>query len=479
MTSIAILGDIHGDYERMLQVVADLDPEVPLVVVGDYFDRWDHAVEAVHWLMQRPNTTALMGNHDALILGVVEDTVRGQEGRNLENWLWNGGKVEDLHRLMAEPEAIEWLRARPAMVMLGDTLVQHSDSPVYATYGDSVDAINRSVRQRVESRDPEVLFHLFADLCKRRQFYSAELIRDYLGIFKAAQLIHGHTPHTQPQAISMFGGAIINVDGAMSRGFGPEPRGFIPLARGRGRGRCRKHPWCRRRLDAKGALMPNRRLRSVVGVALLLGTGFLFFVTHSARPNIIAVQAAPKLCPPKCPPPQTPPTFTPSPICSPNFFQQDPCLESPSPTIVVISPVPLDSPVAAQHAELPDRHGLALTGPRRRCRRHPDPAGGRLQRPAHARTHRALPELQRRRRRRHPAAFYPACVGRPRRRRRVGDLHLCPAGRALSRANNGVPRRDVHPLRSREPRDQPHGPQHRPELSAPPASLEPLSDSSS
>ena len=227
VTSTAVIGDIHGDYERMLEVVGGVDPEAALVVVGDYFDRWDHAIEAVHWLMRRPNTTALLGNHDALILGVVEETLHGTEGRNTENWLWNGGKVEDLRRLMVEPEALDWLRARPAMVRLGDTLVQHSDSPVYLTYGADLDSINRSVEQRLVSRDPDALFGLFADLCRRRQFYSAQLLHDYLEVFGAKRLVHGHTPHTQPQAISMFGGSLINVDGAMSRGFGPEPRGFV------------------------------------------------------------------------------------------------------------------------------------------------------------------------------------------------------------------------------------------------------------
>jgi hypothetical protein len=227
VTSTAVLGDIHGDYERMLEVVSDVDPGVTLVVVGDYFDRWNHAIEAVHWLMRRPNTTALLGNHDALILGVVEETLHGEGGRNTENWLWNGGKVEDLRRLMGEPEVLDWLRARPAMVMLGDTLVQHSDSPVYLTYGADLASINQLVAERLASRDPDLLFQLFADLCKRRQFYSAQLVQDYLEVFGAKRLIHGHTPHTQPQAISMFGGSIVNVDGAMSRGFGPGPRGFL------------------------------------------------------------------------------------------------------------------------------------------------------------------------------------------------------------------------------------------------------------
>jgi hypothetical protein len=227
MRPTAILGDIHGDSERMLELVGDLDPEVALVAVGDYFDRWDHAVEAVKWLMSRPNTTALMGNHDALILGVVEERLRGMEGRNTENWRWNGGKDADLDRLMQEPETMEWIRTLPAMTMVGDALIQHCDSPVYLNYGGDLDAINDSVARRANSRDPEVLFHLFADLCRRRQFYDPQMLRGYLEIFNARRLIHGHTPHTQAQAISMFKGAIVNVDGALSRGFGPEARGFV------------------------------------------------------------------------------------------------------------------------------------------------------------------------------------------------------------------------------------------------------------
>jgi hypothetical protein len=227
MPATAILGDIHGDYDRTMSLVGGLDPSVPLILVGDYFDRWNQAVEVVHWAMQRPNTISLMGNHDALILAVLEEVAAGNQGQATESWLWNGGKREDLERLRADEQAIEWLRNLPGMVMVGDTLVQHSDAPVYLLYGSSVDEVNQAFKQRVDSRDPAVLFGLFAHLCRRRQFYSPQDLSEYLQVFGASRLIHGHTPHTQPQAVSLFGGMIVNVDGALSRGFGPEPRGFV------------------------------------------------------------------------------------------------------------------------------------------------------------------------------------------------------------------------------------------------------------
>jgi Calcineurin-like phosphoesterase len=223
----AILGDIHGDYERMLEHVGGLDTATPLVVVGDYFDRWDQGLEAIRWLMARPNTTCILGNHDVLMLAVLEEVERGQEGRAVESWVWNGGKREDMVRLQHDPEAIDWIRSLPAMAMLDDILVQHCDAPVYLNYGGSVGEVNSAIRRRIDSRDPDVLFTVFAHLCRRRQFYNPGTLREYLSAFGARALVHGHTPHTQPGPISLFNGAITNVDGAMSRGFGPEPRGFV------------------------------------------------------------------------------------------------------------------------------------------------------------------------------------------------------------------------------------------------------------
>jgi hypothetical protein len=212
----------------MLELVGGLDPgDVHLVLVGDYFDRWNQGLEAVRWVMSRPNTTALLGNHDALILGVLEEVSVGEQGQATESWLWNGGKVEDLSRLARDDAAVDWLRERPAMTMVDGVLLQHSDAPVYLLYGGSVDQVNGSFAQHLRSRDPEVLFTMFAHLCRRRQFYKPQDVNDYLKVFGARRLVHGHTPHTHPKPVSIFGGTLVNVDGALSRGFGQGRRGFV------------------------------------------------------------------------------------------------------------------------------------------------------------------------------------------------------------------------------------------------------------
>jgi hypothetical protein len=227
VATTAVLGDIHGDFDRMEQLVAELKPNDRLITVGDYFDRWDQALEVVHWLMERPNTTALLGNHDAIVLGALEELENGESGRATENWLWNGGQSDDLVRLRRDPQAAAWLRERPAMATVGKTLVQHCDSPVYLLYGRTVDEVNRTFGQRLRARDPNVYIALFAHLCRRREFYAVPDLKDYLAVFGAKRLVHGHTPHTRPGPISLFNDRIVNIDGALSRGFGPGERGFL------------------------------------------------------------------------------------------------------------------------------------------------------------------------------------------------------------------------------------------------------------
>jgi hypothetical protein len=72
-----------------------------------------------------------------------------------------------------------------------------------------------------------VLLGVFAHLCRRREFYTPDDLDKYLRVFGAKSVVHGHTPHTSQEAVSLFRGRIVNVDGALSRGFGPGPRGFV------------------------------------------------------------------------------------------------------------------------------------------------------------------------------------------------------------------------------------------------------------
>jgi serine/threonine protein phosphatase 1 len=66
MSRTLVIGDIHGCYAELLQLVAkvNLTAEDWLISLGDIVDRGPDSVQVYDFLKHRPNTIVLMGNHE-------------------------------------------------------------------------------------------------------------------------------------------------------------------------------------------------------------------------------------------------------------------------------------------------------------------------------------------------------------------------------------------------------------------------------
>ncbi|WP_019927497.1 metallophosphoesterase [Nocardia sp. BMG111209] len=66
MQRTVVIGDIHGCFDELLELVADvgLGADDLLVGVGDLVDRGPKPYEVVDYFRTRPNSIALMGNHE-------------------------------------------------------------------------------------------------------------------------------------------------------------------------------------------------------------------------------------------------------------------------------------------------------------------------------------------------------------------------------------------------------------------------------
>lgn len=232
MEKTVVIGDIHGDYERMRELVDPIPEDTRVIFIGDFFDRWNRSVDVARFVMNRPNTLALLGNHEALILGAKAERKQLRFGMLYQCWLDNRGQPADLEELDKEPELVDWLMHLPAMIKLeDDTLLQHSDNMHYLLHGDTLEKINNSFMEHLTSGDLNLLRKAFEHLCERFGFNQPYKTENYLERFNARGVIHGHTPHGKSQAQVSFSGRIVNVDGALSRGFdrfyGEEKRGFV------------------------------------------------------------------------------------------------------------------------------------------------------------------------------------------------------------------------------------------------------------
>ncbi len=238
---VYVLGDIHGQYEKVvrhLQRAKLIDHQqrwtggkASLWCVGDFFNRGPHAIEALNLVMRLQREAravggtvgAVLGNHDIYTLGVHRmGPPRAQRPRATRPPALTGAQAA-------------WLSQLPAMVLLDDILLQHSDTTGYRAFGRSIQEINDRIGDILHSRHGSRWGALLRDIGGHRMFvgeHGETALLPYLKHFRAACMVHGHSPistmTTIPDkevttALIYAHRRCINVDGGMYRG-GP---GFL------------------------------------------------------------------------------------------------------------------------------------------------------------------------------------------------------------------------------------------------------------
>jgi hypothetical protein len=239
---LLVVGDVQGDAERLAEALAPYpDDEVDTVFLGDFFQVGPPGAAggaaAARIARGRRNSRSILGNHDLLLLCVLEEVRLGRtpeavlanNRRSLaEVWLWRRGDWADLRAVADDPGLEAWLRELPLMLRLDDgTLVQHSDDDAYARLGDDVDTVN--ARARASLAEPGGAWTVFWHTVGRRAFDDAERLERHLARFDATRVVHGHTPHRGDRPSSRHGGRQWSFDGCFSRYWNGDGSGAGPV----------------------------------------------------------------------------------------------------------------------------------------------------------------------------------------------------------------------------------------------------------
>ena len=256
MHSVYVIGDIHGQYEKLIGLLRGADlvgddlawsgGDASLWFIGDFFDRGPDGIGAVEHAMRLQRQAAavggevqaLLGNHEPLLLAAHHFGRRattGPGGTFMADWERNSGMAADLQRLT--PAHIAWLTRLPAMAHVGNRLFAHADARFYMRYGHSVAEVNQAFESLLNSDDATAWDALLDAFSERRAFVDSRAdgitrARAFLHFFGGRQLVHGHTPisnvtEQRPEEVrgplEYAGGLCVNVDGGMYLG-GP---GFV------------------------------------------------------------------------------------------------------------------------------------------------------------------------------------------------------------------------------------------------------------
>ncbi|GHH70035.1 hypothetical protein GCM10018793_03460 [Streptomyces sulfonofaciens] len=213
-----VVGDVHGYLEELLaalraQGIIDAEGQwiagnTRLWFLGDFTDRGPDGIGVIDTVMRLSAEAAaaggyckaLMGNHELLLLGAKRfgDTpVNSGAGTATFQaaWLLNGGQKTDMERL--EDHHLQWMARLDAMEEEDGHLLVHSDTTAYLDYGDSIEAVNDTVRETLTRNDANECWDLFRKFTKRFAFRDdngADAVRELLNVYGGTRIVHGHSP---------------------------------------------------------------------------------------------------------------------------------------------------------------------------------------------------------------------------------------------------------------------------------------------
>ncbi|MGV9242249.1 metallophosphoesterase [Streptomyces sp. NPDC003710] len=213
-----VVGDVHGYLDQLVAALQEkglIDAQgqwsagtARLWFLGDFTDRGPDGIGVIDLVMRLSAEAAaaggyckaLMGNHELLLLGAKRfgDTpVNSGAGTATFQaaWLLNGGQKTDMDRL--QDHHLQWMARLDAVEEVDGHLLVHSDTTAYLDYGDSIEAVNDTIRETLTRNDADEVWDLFRKFTKRFSFRDeggADAVRSLLQTYGGRRIVHGHSP---------------------------------------------------------------------------------------------------------------------------------------------------------------------------------------------------------------------------------------------------------------------------------------------
>ena len=135
MSRLIAIGDVHGCYYTMLDLMKKVDyssSDDTIVFIGDYIDKGPHSFRVVSELKKlqqqagKDSVICLRGNHEQMAIDAIENDLRGE---TMELWLQNGGQdtLDSFARASADvSDCLQWFKSLPHLYITPQILFCHA-----------------------------------------------------------------------------------------------------------------------------------------------------------------------------------------------------------------------------------------------------------------------------------------------------------------------------------------------------------------
>ncbi|HHD75907.1 MAG TPA: hypothetical protein ENK82_01760 [Campylobacterales bacterium] len=212
--SCFVVGDVHGEYAALLNVVAKTPKNSRLIFVGDLIDRGEKSAHVVRFV-RKHKLQCVLGNHELMMIEYgsqfVDDILNNRPVEQDNMWLKHGGRETLLsyglisyensvivpHKFIREfifqfQDDIEWMKQLPLYLELDErhpsgrkVVVSHSAiAPVWNLKENQDEKSKRALQDmvlwgRTRPLDSEPIFNIFGHTPQK---YKADVKQHYVNI---------------------------------------------------------------------------------------------------------------------------------------------------------------------------------------------------------------------------------------------------------------------------------------------------------
>jgi len=127
LSSTFVIGDVHGCYHTLMNLVDKLPKDADLIFVGDLCDKGLYTKEVIEFVKSN-NYRCVLGNHDVHMKLNLENALHGIDSTWSKNKMFAGDATVNSYkkatRLIVK-EHIAWLKSLPQYIEIGNFLITH------------------------------------------------------------------------------------------------------------------------------------------------------------------------------------------------------------------------------------------------------------------------------------------------------------------------------------------------------------------
>lgn len=135
-----VIGDVHGCYNTLLDLINKLPKDSRIIFVGDLCDRGLYSREVIEYVIDN-NSECILGNHEDFMLKHIEDYFSNKSNRWYDNPEIGGKKTIDSYKDDKKTllRHIEYLKKLPRYILSDNYFITHGLGLPYFKRRDSKD----------------------------------------------------------------------------------------------------------------------------------------------------------------------------------------------------------------------------------------------------------------------------------------------------------------------------------------------------